>query len=178
MGFINDLDSLIFPRFSRIKELVRKYPKQSIVFAVAIIIFYTSAVFTALYFVRIEKEKQRSTNLSYAAQLNNLKQTESTIKNLLNYIENQKSKLQESEDILNNLRSEKKRLEPLVNADRDVVKAMFEYQDRSQKNERWIGYIASFILGILSSLMATVIVYAIKSSKNKKATGTIGDSET
>ena len=107
----------------------------------------------------------RSKNASFESQQSNLKQIETNLKDILSYVENQKAKLQESEDLVNKLNSEKQKLEVLVKADRNIINAIFDFQEKNKQKELWIGYIVSFILGVLSSLTAMLIGFAIKSKK-------------
>jgi len=76
-----------------------------------------------------------------------------------------------SEDLLNSLKTEKEKLEPLLKADRDVIRAVFDFQEQMRQKGKWTGNVVSFVLGVLSSLTAMLIVMAIKSARLRVRTG-------
>jgi gas vesicle protein len=103
------------------------------------------------------RETFRLENLDYQKQMDQLTQTESNIRQLLIFVDTQKKSLKETEDTISKLKSEKEKLQPLVETDRAVLEAIFKAQeDRASSNvwrERWIG----FGLGVAASLIASFI---------------------
>jgi uncharacterized protein YoxC len=162
---------LAFPMLQRVRELVRKYPKQSAIISVIVLMAYVGIIITAVLTTKQEREKERAKNLPYETQLTNLKQVEGNLKDLLSYVEGQKTRLQKSEDLLNSLKTEKEKLEPLVKAGRDVIRAVFDFQEQMREKGKWTGNVVSFVLGVLSSLTAMLIVMAIKSARLRVRTG-------
>lgn len=118
-----------------------------------------------------KREQERLKTLSYQNQITHLAEMETNIYDLLEFIEHQKTSLQEYQDLIVSLRSEKKKLEPIVKANRKIVNAIFEAQENRNKKDismqRWIG----FILGVFASLIASIIwqIARLIISKNKKA---------
>lgn len=59
--------------------------------------------------------------------------------------------------VISKLQEEKQRIEPVVQADRKTIEAVFQLQDQryasSVRRERWIG----FGIGVVSSLVATIL---------------------
>lgn len=115
-----------------------------------------------------EAERKRAENFSYNQQLEALNNVQGSLNNLIQFVELQKGKLKESEDLVNNLKTEQEKLKPVVEADRKTVDAILEFQaQKTQTNvsrERWIG----FGLGVLSSILASLIVGLISQLRKRK----------
>ena len=116
------------------------------------------------YLDRIDREKRenkRLESLDYQNQIEQLNRMELNVKQLLEFVDNQKQTLQETEDTISSLKSEKEKLQPLVETDRAVVEAIFKAQEeRANSNvwrERWIG----FGFGVLASLIASFIWFVV-----------------
>ena len=160
---------------SVIRHMVEVATKHPLKFLLIAIIVYGSMGLGgyALYkLVKQKEETQRQTNLSYSAQLNSLNQIEKNLGSLIQYIETQKIKLKESQDVINQLQSEHERLKPIIDADKQVIDAIFGAQEARQQKGRYIGYAISFTVGVISSLTASFIVYVIilRRRKRKEAT--------
>lgn len=119
------------------------------------------------YADRVDKQKReaiRLENLDYQTQIKQLNQTETNIKQLLNFVELQKSNIRESQDVVAALKKEKETLKPIVDADKAAVEALFRAQeDRTRTSiwrERWIG----FGFGVIASLVASFIGFVIRLS--------------
>lgn len=121
---------------------------------------------TGIYFAderdRAKREKLRLQDLQYDSQINQLKETEKNIKHLLKFIDFQKTNLRETQDAIEGLKEERKKLKPLVESDKAVVEAVFKAQEeRQRKNiwrERWIG----FAFGLVASLLASFLWFLIR----------------
>src|SRR5690606_13769269 len=98
-------------------------------------------------------EYKRLESVDYQNQIQQLDHMEANVKQLLVFVDNQKKSLQEAEDTISSLKSEKEKLQPLVESDRAVVEALFKAQEeRASANiwrERWIG----FGFGVAASLI-------------------------
>jgi sensor c-di-GMP phosphodiesterase-like protein len=93
---------------------------------------------------------------------------------LIEFVELEKQRLQQSEKALNDLKNEEQLLKPIVQSDRKTVEALLELQNqRAQETltkERWY----AFGFGILTSLIASFLIavgrFAYKYSNRKNAT--------
>jgi len=123
----------------------------AIVFGVGLVI-YKERVRVA------EVEQRRLENLSFNQQLDSLNTVQASLNNLIFFVEAQKSKLRETEELLSNLRLQQEQLQPAVAADQKTVQALLELQaQRTEQNlsrERWFG----IFLGVLSSLIASLAI--------------------
>lgn len=107
----------------------------------------------------------------FKVQLDKLDTTEKSLKTLLSFVQYQKEATALNEQRIQQLENEKARLEPLVNADKEIVVALFaEQESRVSANtneERWFG----FGLGVLASIVASFLIaignYAIRSRRKK-----------
>lgn len=141
------------------KKAYRRKPKLTVIATIVLLLGGGIAIYFGDKSNREKQERARLENLSYEIQVTQLNQTEENIKNLLSFIAEQRTKLKESEDVLNSLKSEQEKLKPIVETDRQVINAIFEAQERKTSasvwRERWIG----FGFGVVSSLVASLIWY-------------------
>jgi hypothetical protein len=111
---------------------------------------------------KAKRGAERAQNLTYQAQINQLAQTEKNLKQLLQFIEQQKVNLTITEDSIAALKQEKDKLQPLVQSNREFVDALFRAQEErnraSIRKERWIGV----GLGVLASLLASVFMLIVR----------------
>jgi chromosome segregation ATPase len=105
----------------------------------------------------VSAQKPTSQPPEFETQLSELNQTSEKIRGLLAFVESQKKNLEQSKEVIDKLNTERAKLQPLVNADRQVVEALFaaqtEKQNTSLWRERWIG----FGLGVASSILASIV---------------------
>lgn len=94
----------------------------------------------------------------FADQMSALDQTQRSLDQLSKFVEAQRESIGASQKALERLRGEQKRLEPLVQADRNVVDALLSQQAVKAAavadHERWVG----FGFGVIASLVASILV--------------------
>ena len=121
---------------------------------------------------REKRENKRLENLDYQKQISQLDEMRSNIKKLLKFMDNQKKTLQETEDTISSLRSEKEKLRPLVETDRAIVEALFKAQEeRANSNiwrERWIGFGFGVVASLIASFIWFVASLLIRGKHNKQ----------
>jgi len=109
---------------------------------------------------KAEEQHRRESLATYSQQLQQLDGVQQSLKGLSDFVTQQRTRLQESEELVSKLQEEKQRIEPLLQADRKVVDAVFQLQEQRTAaavgRERWIG----FGLGVGASLLASFI-YAV-----------------
>lgn len=149
--------------------IARRDPKAFAKFASRLLLGYIviGAVALAAHYAF---SRPATTTTSFATQLKSLRDTEASLTQLLRYVSDQKAKVQESQQLLESLQREKSMLEPLVKADRQIIDSFFTLQQEKARREKYLGYVASFVLGVLSSLAAAAIAYAIRSARHRVAT--------
>jgi hypothetical protein len=119
-----------------------------------------------------ELQKKREENLSYTQQLDALNNVQSSLNNLVQFVEMQKTKLKESEDLVNSLKSEQEKLKPVVEADRKTVDAILELQAQRTESGVWKERGIGFSLGVLSSIVASFIVAMISYVRKRRRNST------
>lgn len=129
-----------------------------------------SGIVSALYFDTtklIDEKNKEIENLELTTQIKNLKTVESELENLIDFVKHQQTTLSQTETEIESLVKEKKQLEPIVKANREVIQAIFQQQaENSKKNafkERTIG----FGLGVLGSILASIIIYVFTRKRIK-----------
>lgn len=139
-----------------------KSPRLTGTFSVVVGIISVVVSFYANQFSVEIRQAELSKNLDFRAQIQHLNQTESNIRQLLEFVEFQKTQLTNNEQSISLLKEEQQKLKPLVSANKQVVEAIFATQEAKAREsaimERWIG----FGLGVVASIVASVILFIVQ----------------
>lgn len=123
---------------------------------------------------RQKAELARQENATYEKQLELLSNTGTNLKNLIEFVELEKQRLQQSEKALNNLKNEEQLLKPIVQSDRKTVEALLDLQNQRAQETLTKERLYAFGFGILTSLIASFLIavgrFAYKYSNRKNAT--------
>lgn len=122
----------------------------------------------ASYYEKHQKETLRQQNLTYEKQLAELTQVQSSIDNLRDFVGTQKLQLQEQQAVLQDLKLEKEKLQPVVEADKQVVEALFRIQSERNRSSIWFERLIGFLIGIVSSLVASLVWSVFRSRRSNK----------
>ncbi|MGE0636785.1 MAG: hypothetical protein AB7G44_04285 [Bacteroidia bacterium] len=109
-----------------------------------------------------QKIKTKEETQSVKVQVENLTKMSEGLKGLQIFIEEQKQNLVSEEIALKNLKEEKANLEPLVEADKKMLEAVFIAQEKRQRNDVWYERAFGFFIGIFSSLVASLLFLLIQ----------------
>jgi len=90
-------------------------------------------------------------------QIDELGRIKNSLTDLQNYVTSQQQTLQDLSTSLNKLKKEKSTLETILGTDRDKVEALLAYAGKRKPIERWIEWGIAFLIGVFSSLTATLI---------------------
>jgi len=105
-------------------EWVKAFKKAPVQTTIITIIFVATAV-TGIYFLdKNEKNKReaiRAKSMTYVQQIERLNETERNVRQLLDFVEIQKTSLRDNQDVLAALKAEHDKLKPIVDADKNVV---------------------------------------------------------
>lgn len=145
-------------------DLITFFARRPILASFLMMILIAGSVFGVIKLNKLDQERLGIKHLEsqhYQRELNKLNQTESNIKELLAFVDTQKASLQKTEELIATLKSENKKLEPIVKMKRSTVEDLFRVQDERVRNhiwhERWIG----FFFGIAASLVASFLMLII-----------------
>lgn len=118
-----------------------------------------------------EQERKRNENYSYNQQLDTLENVQVSLNNLIGFVELQKTRLRDSEDLLNKLQMQREQLQPLLQADQKTVEAILELQTKraetAASRERWFAFIGGVISSIVASGLITLVATFIKKRRQK-----------
>jgi Na+-transporting NADH:ubiquinone oxidoreductase subunit NqrC len=142
-------------------KLFKKQPVMTLVSTFVSAITLSAVIFTLDHVDTKKREAERLKNLNYQTQIQQLDVTENNIRQLLTFIENQKSTLRETEDTISSLQKEREKLKPIVESDRSVVEAIFRAQEERSHASIWRERLIGFAFGIAASLIATFIWFVI-----------------
>lgn len=106
---------------------------------------------------------------SYSEQFALLKSTEKNLNDLSEFISSKKSEIEATKTLVQDLEKRKSELEPIVTANQKVVDAIFMQQRKEIENTIWAERGISFALGILASLIATLIWHFVGRFKKEKS---------
>ncbi|WP_158681613.1 hypothetical protein [Microbulbifer pacificus] len=109
------------------------------------------------FYERHEKDLKREQNLTYEKQVERLASIQSSVKDLADFVSQQQKQLESSRVTLQSLENERKKLEPVVQADREVVEAILKLQAEKEVSSVWLERGIGFLLGIAGSLIASII---------------------
>lgn len=98
-------------------------------------------------------------------QISQLNEMQKSLKELQNFITLQKGKLQSESAALSDIRKEKEKLEPIVNADRKTIQSIIEFQENKYRGQVWKERSIGFIIGFISSLLASFVIVWINRKK-------------
>ena len=102
---------------------------------------------------------------TYAEQINQLNTLEHGIENLQEFIASQRESLVQQNNTLEELKAESDRLQPIVAADKETVKAVLAAHSRSQSGAIWRERIIAFIIGVASSMAAAFLFTKFRRSE-------------
>ncbi|MDB5329584.1 MAG: hypothetical protein JWP03_735 [Phycisphaerales bacterium] len=133
----------------------------------------------AAYYISSQDQRARDSSsvasVTYQKQVENLQQTETNVRELLAFVENEKKKLQDSEKVLGEMKAEHDRLSPIVETDRKTVDAVLNVQAAQQARGVWRERGIGCVFGVGGSLIASFIfavmgiVYRKARNRNKSS---------
>ena len=106
--------------------------------------------------------KKPQHEITFSNQLKTLDEVSKNLATLQRFVSNQKDKLIESEKTLTKLKDEEKILRPAIEADRKTIEAIIKLQSDIAGRNIWLERSIAFLLGVLSSLFATIIIGFLK----------------
>ena len=148
------------------KELYRLHPRATLIATILLAIGGSLVLGAVTYYSKKSNEElvqKRQENLTYNQQLEALNNVQGSLNNLIQFVEAQKTKLKESENLINSLKTEQEKLKPVVEADRKTVEALVELQVQRLESNVWKERTIGFLLGFVSSILASLAIYWLRS---------------
>jgi septal ring factor EnvC (AmiA/AmiB activator) len=93
---------------------------------------------TAWFYFKAKKESTAELKPDIQVQIEQLDRFEDSLLGLKSFIEAQRNNLKESEERIESLNKERDKLQPIVEADRKAIEAIFQVQDERNRQSVWI----------------------------------------
>lgn len=138
-----------------ISESYKRSPKLTVFGIFFSITLVVVAISTTEYLKGRDFEKNAPKDL--VAQIQELEKLDSGLAQLSNFIQSQKAQLNEKQAVISELERKRSELEPIVNSQSEIVEAIFKVQEQRAQRSKWLDLGIGFALGILGSLIASVI---------------------
>jgi TolA-binding protein len=110
---------------------------------------------------------------SFDEEMSQLTQTEGNLRSLIAFVERQKKQLRDSEQVLAELRSQQEQLKPVVEADKQIVDAIFSLQAQQQRATVWWDRGIGFVSGVASSIVAMLLAGAYQKARRQRRVKTL-----
>jgi len=93
----------------------------------------------------------------YTAVIANIDDVSRKLSDLALFLSREREKVEASEAMVKRLRTEQTQLEPIVTAQRELVDAILAVHARTTASKAWIQYVLTFMTGVVTSLIASVL---------------------
>lgn len=118
------------------------------------------------FYQAYENAQLKKESLTFETQMDTLTKVQTSINNLSEFVINQKEQLRQSEEAVKSLKKEQEALKPMVNADREVVDSILRLQAERATSSAWQERLIGFGLGVVGSLIASLIWSGIRRGKS------------
>lgn len=135
----------------------KKSPRPTTIMSIVAVFLGVLGLGLGIYSSESARKQRLERSQSYSEQFELLKSTEQNLNDLFEFISSKKNEVEATEHLINELEARKSELEPIVTANQEVVDAIFLQQRKEIERTIWTERGISFGLGILASLLATVI---------------------
>ena len=95
----------------------------------------------------------------YAQMVSQLDESRNILETLNAFLERQRRRVNQAQETVNQLREQKDALEPVVKTQRETVEAILTAHAVTMRTSIWKDRLVGFMLGILSSLIAAVLLF-------------------
>ena len=121
-------------------------------------------VFGMVYSFQETRQKKEPSTI-FTKQIENLDAMSKNLAGFQKFIAEQKKNAIAEKSALIELKQEKELLKQLVESDRKIVQALFIQQEKRQREKVWYERAFGFFTGILSSIIAGIILYKVTKKK-------------
>lgn len=173
IGLVKPLLTFRFDKFSEIfvelwVKSYKRVPTQTTIASFFGLIVGVVGLVISISFLDINSFEAPEHTENYEQQQDILRQTEINLNSLSAFITSKKAEIEATQALIKNLEQEKSELEPIVNANKEVIEAIFTQQRKDFEKSIWIERGISFGLGILASLLASIIWHFVTRFKTPK----------
>ncbi len=149
IGFWLSISMILFSILNSI------YRHEILYFPIMLSILLASAIYVLIYFLpdippHAESEK-------YALMISNIKDIGKKLFKLSQFFAQEQKRITDVEATINKLKDEKAEFEPIILLQREIVETILAAHDKRISANVWKERIIGFILGIITSYLATVL---------------------
>jgi hypothetical protein len=123
-----------------------------------------SSIVGWIFSIKAYYRPYKGDDIRLTSKVDLLNSVETELNHLIKFIQNQRDEVLNNEKILFALKKEYDELKPIVDSKRDLVQAIITQINRTNRARKIYGYIASFLLGFASSLLASYVFGLFKSN--------------
>ncbi|WP_157256669.1 hypothetical protein [Methyloversatilis discipulorum] len=145
----------------------RKDAKTTTVVSAASIFVAAVALGISIYNSEQTRKSNQAKTQDFKEQYLLLRTTQENLTDLEAFILSKKQEISVTQDLLNKLQEQKAEIEPIVTANQEVVNALFAQQRKEMEKGLWLERGISFALGVLASLIASVIWHFVGRLKKR-----------
>ena len=114
----------------------------------------------------MELARQQRLDLNY--QLTQLERIRQGLQDMMTFVEDQSEKIKNEQELIAKLTKERSDLEPVLRAERQVVDQILSMQEQRARRQQWLGYAGAFVIGVLSSMVASLLISLARSKRKDK----------
>lgn len=114
---------------------------------------------------RETRESKIRENLTYYEQLRQLDQVRAGLADLISFVDLQKKSLKEAQEVVEKLQKERESLSAVVEAEREVVEAIFRLQSERSQREVWRERGLGFVLAVFASVLASFLYRLVRRAR-------------
>lgn len=170
--FINGVEVAEIVAQEAVSLLKRNYvkrPTQTLLVVIGMFITISSLIFGIIYLNKQQHKKIEVGNVGIQERLQKLNDVQFTLKELEQFIDSQKQSIVNQNKLLESLKEEKSELEPIVQANRELIDKIFKQQEKRSKWEFRLRIVLGFMLGIVGSFFGSILYSSYKKYKVKNA---------
>lgn len=152
-------------------NLYKKEPRATKIASAISGIIVSVALSFGIYTSINQQAQRRPHPQDFKEQYSLLHTTQQNLSDLEEFISNKQSEIVATQQLLGELEQKKAEIEPIVTANQEIVDALFAQQRKEIEKHIWTERGVSFGLGVLASLVATVIWHFVaRFRKNRVVT--------
>jgi hypothetical protein len=97
-------------------------------------------------------------NEEYAEQFEKLDRASHDLEEVIRFFNEEQGRLYQAKKVVDDLQAERSRLQPLTEADKELVDRLFQEQEGRARKQVWLERVISFASGVVASLVAALLL--------------------
>lgn len=159
------LGEIVVAAFAKLWKRSRAAGVLAILAVLSLVVAMVAQTLEAQKRYNLEAERKRLESATYARQLENLQAAQTSLTQLMNFVESQKHSIKATQDALEAKQAELQRtdaerakLQKVAEAHREVIMGVLSVQQEQMKSSVWTERIIGFVGGIFASVLASILI--------------------